>query len=149
MQQQVGLEGPTQSMSELDIGPRPAGMHLVVRVDAQQQAGVVERYQRGRLQLVVRILDETGDLARRLAAPSPHTGDSGIAEIGAVQFANPVVREPGALADRAGPGFVANHAQRQLELAPLIGVAIVCQAHILPFMLIKPHINLLLALYHP
>jgi hypothetical protein len=62
--QQVSFEGTANAMSELDVGPWPAGMDAVAIVNAQQQARTIQGDERGCLQLMVRILDETSDLPR-------------------------------------------------------------------------------------
>jgi hypothetical protein len=98
---------------------------------------------------VVCIFDEARDLTGRFATAASDIGESGIAKIGAVKLPNAVIGKAGALPNRAGPGFVADHSKCQFELAPLARITIICESHILLFVLDIDHIQWQFAIYHP
>ena len=65
---------------------------------------------------------------------------SAVEKISGVQFANPVVGKASAFPDSARARFMADHSERQFELAAFPCVAIVGESHFLLFMLEKDHI---------
>ena len=127
-------------MPVFHVGSGPAGMNAVGRIYPEQQAGTKQGDQGGRLELVQRVFDERSDLLRRLAAAPLDPAIAGIPKIGGIDFANAVVAQSRTVPDRAGPGFVVDHPERQFELAALVRVTIVGQSHFLPFMLVLAHI---------
>jgi hypothetical protein len=76
------------------------------------------------------VLHEQVDLLRRFAAAALDRYPAGVAKIGRIKFANPVVTQSRAGLDRPGPGLVANHAECQLELPPLAGITVIGEFHI-------------------
>ena len=140
MQQLVGLERATHAMTILDVGPWPATVNTVLSVDSEEQAGAEKCKQCRRLQLIYRVFNEQRDLLGRFTA-SPLDGNrAGVAKIGIVELANPVIAQPGAIANRPRSCLVLNHAQRQFELSALVGIAIVSEFHFLPFLIEISHI---------
>ena len=141
MQQQVGFESAAHTMPVFHIRPGPAGMHPIRRIYPQQQARTEQGDQRGRFEPVQRVLDERSDLLRRFAAAPLDPAVAGVPEVGGIDFANAVIAQSRAVLDRAGPGFVVDHPERQFELAALARIAIIGQSHFLPFMLVFAHMK--------
>ena len=140
VQQQVGLERSTNTVSVLHVRSWPAGMNPVIPVNTQQQAGTEQRYQRRCLQLVRWRLDEQAYLLRRLATAALDPAAAGVAKISRVELAYAVVGQPGAGTDRTRPCLVPDHPEGEFELAAFAGVSVIGKAHILYFMIVLDQI---------
>ena len=94
-------------------------MNLIFEVDANQQAGREQGYQRGRLNLVPGVLYKAADLPRRFSTAAFDTRRWAVSKIRGVQFSNAIIGQSGALPDGPCSRFMANHSQRELELTAL------------------------------
>jgi len=100
-------------------------MNTGVGVYAQEQAPAKQCNQRGCLLLIIRILDESRDLSRRLAAPATDIPAAGIAKVPRKQLANSIIGQPRACTNRARAGLVPDHPECEFKLATFAGVAII------------------------
>jgi len=125
VQDQIGLKRPADTMSVIDIGPWPTTMRSSICVQSEYQATTKQSDQRGCLQLMLRVPDETADLLRRLATTALDVPQCGILEIRAIKFADSVIAQSRTLANNVSSGLMADHAQGQFELATLSGVPII------------------------
>jgi hypothetical protein len=137
VQQQIRFVSPTHPVTEIDVRSGPAGMYIVVGVYAQQQAAHEQCHEGRSLQLILRVLDEKRHLAGRLAAAAAYAA---IAEVPRIEFADAIIGQARTFANRAGSRLMANHPEGELELAAFRRIAVVGEAHILPFMLEIDHI---------
>lgn len=140
MQQDIGFEGTTDAMTIFDVGTRPAGVHFVRPVYAQQQAGAEEGNQGRRFELVPGRFYEQADLLGRFATPAFDPFLAGITKIRGIDFANTIIAQARARLDSARSGLVMDHSQRQFKLLLFAGIAIVGEPHYFPFMLVLDHI---------
>lgn len=140
VQHDIGLECSADPMAVFDIGSRPARMHLIGPVHAQEQAGTEQGDQCGRFELIPGRFDEKINLPGRFAAPALDAVLARVAKIRRVDFSYSVVAQARTLLDCAGPGLVMDHSEGQFELLLLARIAIICESHIFPFMLVLNHI---------
>jgi hypothetical protein len=121
----------------------------VAFVDPQQAASAEKSDQGCRLELMLRILHKARDLPGRLPAPATDPDAARVIEVACIQFPDPVVGEPGAVADRTRAGFMPDHAERELELAALAGVAVIGQSHNVYLVTEIDHIQVIELYYYP
>jgi len=81
VQQEVRLISTTESVSKLDVGPRPAWTNPIV-VYADQEAGRKQRDQRGGLNLVPGVFHKSCDLSRRFAPAALDPGAVAVTKVG-------------------------------------------------------------------
>lgn len=148
VQQYIGFKGTAYAVAVFNVRAGPAGMNPVGGIDSEQEACAIERNQRRGLQLIVCIFDEKAYLLRRLSAATPDRARAAVAEICRIEFAYPVVTQPGALLDSACSGLVPNHAKRKFKLISFSRVAVVGKAHLFLFMLVIDYIQWYKSLYH-
>jgi len=117
MEQQVGFVSAAKPVTKFDVGARPTGVHAVMLINTDQEPRRKKCDERRRLNLILRILDESCNPAWRFTTSSFDAGRSAVAKVSRVQFSNSVVGQSGTFANRAGSCFVANHSKREFELA--------------------------------
>ena len=91
VQQEVGLIGSTESMSKLDVGPRPARANSIIVVYSYQETGRKQRDQGSGLNLVPGVFYKSRDLSRRLTATALDAGAVAVPEVGGIELSNSVV----------------------------------------------------------
>src|SRR5215218_6632316 len=122
-----------EQAAELDrAGCERAGRVRAAR-HARLRAPQTERREHARehrrLELRTRVAHEERDLSRRFAAAAAHRHARHVARVSLVEPADAIVGETGARADRAGPSFVADHAQREIVTLAFVEVALVTDMH--------------------
>jgi len=125
VQQQIRFIRSTQAMAKFNVRPGPTGMHEIVLVDTHEESCRKQCDKGCRLYSVLRILDETAYLARRLTAATFDVRSAAVTKVGRVKFAYTVIGKSRALSYCSGSCFVANHSQGEFELAALPGVSII------------------------
>jgi len=125
MEQQVGFVSAAKAVAKFNVGARPTGVHAVMLINTDQEPRRKKCDERRRLNLILRILDESCNPAWRFTTSSFDAGRSAVAKVSRVQFSNSVVGQSGTFANRAGSCFVANHSKREFELAAFSRVSII------------------------